>query len=47
MNRRSLLQDFRNRTLTNFLGIGIVLVAASLGIFQLWKAVGVLLTTYA
>jgi len=42
MNRTDLLQDFRNRTMANVLGIGVVLITASLGIFQLLKAVRVL-----
>ncbi len=40
MNRRELLQDHVNGGLSNVLGVAVVLVAASLGGYQLWKVFG-------
>ncbi len=43
MNRRDLLQEHTNGTVANVLGIGVVLIAAGLGIFQLLNALGKIL----
>ncbi|QSJ20302.1 Nramp family divalent metal transporter [Nostoc sp. UHCC 0702] len=40
VNQADLLADFRNQAIANILGIGVVLIATFLGIFQVLKAIG-------
>ncbi|BAZ48599.1 natural resistance-associated macrophage protein family protein [Nostoc sp. NIES-4103] len=40
VNQADLLGDFRNQAIANILGIGVVIIATSLGIFQVLKAIG-------
>ncbi|MBW4431051.1 MAG: Nramp family divalent metal transporter [Pelatocladus maniniholoensis HA4357-MV3] len=42
INQADLLGNFRNRASANILGIGVVLIATTLGIFQILKAIGVI-----
>lgn len=40
VNQADLLADFRNQAIANILGIGVVVIATLLGIFQVLKAIG-------